>query len=95
MKDWVGIAFPKSSKTVLKSKPKDISKTNREEIKKLFKGKNLFCILIREFTNILRISKIVKLFHFMPGGKIGIRCYAFFIRWAELRFSFRVPAAAY
>ena len=39
MKDWVGIAFPKSSKTVLKSKPKDISKTNREEIKKLYKGK--------------------------------------------------------
>lgn len=38
MKDWVGIAFPKSSKTVLKSKPKDISKTNREEIKKLLKA---------------------------------------------------------
>ena len=43
MKDWVGIAFPKSSKTVLKSKPKDISKTNREEVKKLFKGKCGLC----------------------------------------------------
>lgn len=46
MKDWVGIAFPKSSKTVLKSKPKDISKTNREEIKKLFKGKCGLCRLV-------------------------------------------------
>lgn len=48
MKDWVGIAFPKSSKTVLKSKPKDISKTNREEIKKLFKGKCGLCGIQRE-----------------------------------------------
>ena len=49
MKDWEGIAFPKSSKTVLKAKPKDISKTNREEIKKLFKNK---CGLCRQATGV-------------------------------------------
>lgn len=43
MKDWDGIAFPKSSKTVLKAKPKDISKTNRNKIKRLFKGKCGLC----------------------------------------------------
>ena len=43
MKDWEGMAFPKSSKMVLKAKQKDISKTNRENIKKLFKGKCGLC----------------------------------------------------
>lgn len=35
--------FPKGSKIVLKAKPKDISKENREYIKKLFKGKCGLC----------------------------------------------------
>ena len=43
MKDWDGMAFPKGSKTVSKSKLKDISKTNRNKIKKLFKGKCGLC----------------------------------------------------
>lgn len=41
--DYSKMAFPKGLKTVLKHKPKDISKTNREEIKKLFKGKCGLC----------------------------------------------------
>ena len=41
--DYSKMAFPKVSKTVLKPKPKDISKTNREEIKRLFKGKCGLC----------------------------------------------------
>lgn len=41
--DYSKMAFPKGSKTVLKSKPKDISKENRELIKKLFKGKCGLC----------------------------------------------------
>ena len=36
--DYSSMMFPKTSKQVLKPKPKDISKENREEIKKLFKG---------------------------------------------------------
>jgi len=36
--DYSKMAFPKATKTVLKGRAKDISKTNREEIKKLFKG---------------------------------------------------------
>ena len=47
--DYSNMAFPKSSKTVLKAKQKDISKTNREEIKKLFKGK---CGLCRQATGV-------------------------------------------
>jgi 5-methylcytosine-specific restriction endonuclease McrA len=35
--------FPKTSKQVLKPKPKDISKKNREEIKRLFKDKCGLC----------------------------------------------------
>ena len=41
--DYSKMTFPKNSKTVLKTKPKDISKTNREEIRKLFKGKCGLC----------------------------------------------------
>jgi 5-methylcytosine-specific restriction endonuclease McrA len=41
--DYSNMMFPKGSKTVLRAKPKDISKTNREEIKKLFKGKCGLC----------------------------------------------------
>lgn len=41
--DYSKMAFPKGSKTVLKGKPKDISKENRELIKKFFKGKCGLC----------------------------------------------------
>lgn len=41
--DYSKMAFPKNSKAVLNAKLKDISKTNREEIKKLFKGKCGLC----------------------------------------------------
>lgn len=41
--DYSKMAFPKGSKSVLEPKPKDISKTNRENIKKLFKGKCGLC----------------------------------------------------
>lgn len=41
--DYNSMMFPKTSKQVLKPKPKDISKKNREEIKKLFKGKCGLC----------------------------------------------------
>lgn len=43
MEDFSWMMFPKGSKTVLQHKPKDISKTNREKIKKLFKGKCGLC----------------------------------------------------
>ena len=41
--DYSNMMYPKGSKTVLKAKRKDISKTNRQEIKKLFKGKCGLC----------------------------------------------------
>lgn len=41
--DYSKMMFPKGTKTVLRAKPKDISKTNREEIKKLFKNKCGLC----------------------------------------------------
>lgn len=41
--DYSKMAFPKGSNKVLKSKPRDISKENREEIKRLFKGKCGLC----------------------------------------------------
>jgi len=41
--DYTGFAFPKGQKTVSNRKKKDISKTNREEIKKLFKGRCGLC----------------------------------------------------
>jgi len=37
------MAFPKATKTVLKGRAKDISKTNRDKIKDLFKGKCGLC----------------------------------------------------
>lgn len=41
--DYSQMAFPKGKNLVKKKKTKDISKTNREEIKKLFKGKCGLC----------------------------------------------------
>ncbi len=41
--DYSNFAFPKGKNIVKKKKVKDISKTNREEIKKLFKGKCGLC----------------------------------------------------
>lgn len=41
--DYSNMMFPKGSKIVLKPKPKDISKDNREYIKNLFKGKCGLC----------------------------------------------------
>ena len=41
--DYSNMAFPKGGNLVKKKKTKDISKTNREEIKKLFKGKCGLC----------------------------------------------------
>ena len=41
--DYSGMMFPKAQKQVLNRKKKDISKTNREEIKKLFKGRCGLC----------------------------------------------------
>ena len=41
--DYSQMAFPKGKNLVKKKKIKDISKTNREEIKKLFKGKCGLC----------------------------------------------------
>lgn len=41
--DYSGMMFPKTSKQVLKAKPKDISQTNRDETKRLFKGKCGLC----------------------------------------------------
>lgn len=41
--DYSNMMFPKGSKIVLKAKPKDISKENREYIKNLFKGKCGLC----------------------------------------------------
>ena len=50
MKDWEGMAFPKSSKMVLKAKQKDISKNNRENIKKLLKANVGFADKLLEYT---------------------------------------------
>lgn len=41
--DYSTFAFPKGGNLVKKKKTKDISKTNRDEIKKLFKGKCGLC----------------------------------------------------
>ena len=41
--DYSNFAFPKAQKGIKNRKRKDISKTNREEIKKLFKGKRGLC----------------------------------------------------
>ena len=44
MKDWVGIAFPKSSKTVLKAKPKTkVSKSTYNEVFEACKGSCVLC----------------------------------------------------
>lgn len=41
--DYSKMAFPKGLKTNYTGCTKDISKTNREKIKKLFKGKCVLC----------------------------------------------------
>ena len=41
--DYSQMAFPKTSKQVLNRKTKDISKLNRDEIKKLFNGRCGLC----------------------------------------------------